>query len=165
MHRLGQAPLDTSDLFGVEAELKNVRGLSVARELGVERLVAADRPANDEVGQPAPAVVGERGLVDDACALTDGVFGGAGGDVPADFPRLSDKDDVIAERGEIRSLMSSPLRRMSRRAGCAGRVSVARRAQPRLERRQVRTGDEGREIRRRQDELAVDRSHVRMCPP
>ncbi len=57
VHLLGHAPLDARDLLGVEAELEDVRGPSVARELRVERLVAAVGPALDEVGEPAPAVV------------------------------------------------------------------------------------------------------------
>ena len=40
-----------------------------------------------------------------ARAVPHRVFGGAGGDVPADLPRLADPDDIIAKRGEVRSLV------------------------------------------------------------
>ena len=52
VHLLGHAALDASDLLGVEAELKDVRGPSVACELRVDRLIAAVGPAHDEVGSP-----------------------------------------------------------------------------------------------------------------
>ena len=62
---LGLAALDARELLVVEEELEDVGGLRGARELGVERLVGAVRLPHEEVGDAAPAVVGEDGLVDD----------------------------------------------------------------------------------------------------
>jgi len=64
---LDGAPLEASDLLGVEQQLQDVRRLGTARELGVDGLVAAAGPALEEVGEAAPAAIlaHEVGLVDD----------------------------------------------------------------------------------------------------
>ena len=57
--------------------------LGEAGELGVDDLVAAAvGAALDEVREPAPGAVGERGLVDDIGAVVDGLLGLAGGALP-----------------------------------------------------------------------------------
>ncbi len=77
---LGLAPLDARELLVVEEELEDVGGLRGARELGVERLVGAVRLLHQEVGDAAPAVVGEDALVDDVgLAGANRVGGGEGG--------------------------------------------------------------------------------------
>ena len=84
---LGLAPLDARELLVVEEELEDVGGLRGARELGVERLVGAVRLLHQEVGDAAPAVVGEDALVDDVgLAGADRVGGGEGG-APRSRPR------------------------------------------------------------------------------
>ena len=85
----------------------------------------------------------EGGLVDDGRAVAHGVFGGAGGDVPADLPRLADPDDVIAERGEVRSLVLVALAadEISMRVVAEGLRKLVERDGD-LERGQVRAGEE-----------------------
>jgi len=61
---LGHRALDPSDLLGVEAELQDVGGLGVARELRVNNLVAPVGLPLEEVGESAPAALDEAGLVD-----------------------------------------------------------------------------------------------------
>ena len=95
VHLLGHAALNACDLLGVEAELKDVRGPSVACELRVERLVAAVRLAHDEVGEPAPGTVDEDGLVDGLAAFAHGLRRLSGGGLPA-VAQGSDADDVTA---------------------------------------------------------------------
>ncbi len=65
MDVLDGASLDARDLLGVEHELEHVCGLGAARELGVDGLVRAVGLLLEEVCEPAPAALGERGLVDD----------------------------------------------------------------------------------------------------
>ena len=95
VHPLRPAALDASDLLGVEAELEDVRGPRVARELRVERLVAAVRLAHDEVGEPAPGAVDEGGLVDDLAAIAAWPLrSGRRRRSQLDLPGLGDVDDV-----------------------------------------------------------------------
>jgi hypothetical protein len=65
VHPLGEPPLNTPDLLGVERELEQVSRLARARELRVGDLVRPVREPLDQVGDPAPAAVLEGGLVDD----------------------------------------------------------------------------------------------------
>ena len=81
MHPLGHRALDPRDLLGVEAELQDVGGLRVARELRVDDLVAAVRLPLDEVGEPAPVAVDEARLVDDVGAGAHRLLGRARGGV------------------------------------------------------------------------------------
>ena len=70
VHGLGRAALDPRELLGVEAELEHVLRLGEAGELGVDDLVSvAVGAALDEVREPTPGAVGERGLVDDVGAV------------------------------------------------------------------------------------------------
>jgi len=75
VHALGRAALDAGELLGVVGELEDVLGPRAAGELRVDDLVGAVGKALEEVGDPAPAVVLEAGLVDDVCFVSlDGGF-------------------------------------------------------------------------------------------
>src|ERR1700681_1394431 len=63
MDALGLPRLETPEQLVVEAQLKDVRGLGAARELGVEGLVRSVLPENEEVRNPAPATICEDALV------------------------------------------------------------------------------------------------------
>ena len=123
----------------------------MARELRVERLVAAVRLAHDEVGEPAPGAVDEDGLVDDLAAVAHRLRrSGRRRSSQLVVPGLGDGDDVAAlvdEPLEVGSLVLVAL--------AADQVSVRVRAVRLLElaasdgelkRRQVRAGDEVREV-------------------
>ena len=105
-------PLDPRELLVVEEELEDVGGLGGARELGVERLVDAVRPAEQEVGDAAPVLVGEDALVDDVGrAGADRVGGRAGGAVVV-AARVVDLEDGLAlgaELLEVGALVLEPL--------------------------------------------------------
>jgi hypothetical protein len=72
VHRRRAPPGDPLDLLRVEAELNQVPGPRVPRELGVQRLVAPVRLPLEKVREPAPAAVREDGLVDDVRLLRNG---------------------------------------------------------------------------------------------
>src|SRR3954467_1486412 len=100
VHPDGAAALDALDLSVVEEQLEDVGGLGRATELGVVNLVGPVAEvgllvdADDEVGVADPAVVEERGLVDDLAALAHGGLGRGGALVATRV--LRDRDDVAA---------------------------------------------------------------------
>jgi hypothetical protein len=142
VHEFGVAPLNARELLTVEAELEHVLGPRVAGELRVDDLVGAVGEELEEVGDPAPAVVLELGLVDDVgFDLADGLYGFGGG------LRLGDGLALGTKLLEVAPLMLLAL------ATDQVRVEVdavwllelpARDVQ--LKRRQVRTGEERAEI-------------------
>ena len=77
VHQLRLGPLDPGQLLDVGADLEQRRRLDVARQLGVDDLVAPLAEgagainAQEEVGQPEPPPVEERGLVDHVVAPPD----------------------------------------------------------------------------------------------
>ena len=82
-----------------------MRRLRPPRELRVDDLVAPVRQALEEVGEPAPGAVDERGLIDERRTLADGLRRGGRRHLPAGVPGAPDFDDAGAERGEIRRLV------------------------------------------------------------
>ena len=162
MHRLGHAPLDPRELLGVEAELEHVLRLGAAGELGVDDLVGAVGEALDEVGEPAPGAVGERGLVDDVGAVVDGSLGLAGGALPVAVVEvdLGDRAPVRLEPGEVGGLVLVPLApdEVSVRVVPPGLVELAA-SDRELERRQVLARQEGVEVGRGEEQAAVAKAH------
>ena len=163
VHVLGHAALDTSDLLGVEAELEDVRGPRVARELRVERLVGAVRLAHDEVGEPTPGAVNEDGLVDDLATVAHRLLGLGGGDVPANLPGHRDAENITA-------VLDQPLKisRLVLIALAANQISVRVRAiwlldlalsNLDLQRREVCAGKETIEVRGRERGVCADGTH------
>ena len=79
IHSLGLQALDRGQLLHVRADLKQRGSLDVAGQLGVHHLVAPPAETagpldpDQEVRQPEPPPVEERGLVDDVVAAPDGV--------------------------------------------------------------------------------------------
>ena len=150
-------PLDPRELLVVEEELEDVGGLGAARELGVERLVDAVRPAEEEVGDAAPVLVREDALVDDVgLAVPDRVGGRAGGAVVV-AARVGDLEDglpVGAEVLEVGALVLEPLAEDQLRLLVLdlGPVELPARVRER-ERRQVLAGEEGRDVGRREMEV------------
>ena len=150
-------PLDPRELLVVEEELEDVGGLGGARELGVERLVDAVRPAEEEVGDAAPVLVREDALVDDVgLAGADRVGGRAGGAVVV-AARVGDLEDglpVGAEVLEVGALVLEPLAEDQLRLLVLdlGPVELPARVRER-ERRQVLAGEEGRDVGRRETEV------------
>ena len=129
VHRVRPAPLNPRELLGVEAELEHVSRLGPARELGVDDLVPAVRLPLEKVREPAPAPVDERRLVDDRRAVTNRLLGRGSRGVPADLPRIADRDDPVPERGEVAASCSSPLRRIRSAYGlCRNGRSISPRA-------------------------------------
>ena len=100
VHALRHASGDAPDLLGVEAKLEHVRRLAVTRELGVEGLVGAVRLKDDEVREPPPLAVDERGLVDHLAAGAHGVLGLASGALPIPVADV-DRDDVASVRDQL----------------------------------------------------------------
>ena len=91
VHLLRRASLDASNLLGVEAELKDVVGLRVPSELGVDDLVCAVGLKLEKVGAPAPPRgVFELRLVDDV----DGRLA----DEPSRVVSVARLDDGLAGR-------------------------------------------------------------------
>ena len=140
--------LDPRELLVVEEELEDVRGLRGARELGVERLVGAVRPAQEEVGDAAPALVREDALVDDVgLAVADRLRGRAGGAVAVALGSgiSSDGHPLGAQALEVGLLVLEPLAEDQLRLLVLdlGPVELAARVRER-ERRQVLAGQEGR---------------------
>ena len=77
VHALDRRALQPLDHFGVEEELKHVRGLGRPRELRVDRLVGSLRRLLEEVREAVPAAVLalEVRLVDDVgCAVAHGLL-------------------------------------------------------------------------------------------
>jgi hypothetical protein len=97
VHELGREPLDTSNLLGVEAELKDVIRLRVPSKLRVDDLVAAIGPTLEKVSAPCPAGgIVEDGLVDHvASAAADESLSVSG------VARLGDVPAGRAERSEV----------------------------------------------------------------
>jgi hypothetical protein len=85
VHPLGLRPLDCGQSLDVRADLQQCRGLYMARQLRVHHLVAprADGAwpldAQQEVREPEPPAVEERGLVDGVVAAPDCLGRGRGG--------------------------------------------------------------------------------------
>ena len=109
VHARRPAPLDPSELLGVEAELKQVSRFRSARELGVDDVVGPVRLKLEKVREPVPPVLDKRRLVDDRCPVANRLLGSGGGLVPADLMGIRDLGDAIAERGEISNLVLVPL--------------------------------------------------------
>jgi hypothetical protein len=99
VEELGLAPLDASDLLCVEAELEDVGRLRVPSELRVGDVVAPRAEARgrvdalEKVGDPAPAVVLEAGLVDHLGACAHRLLGRGG-------VRVLSLDDLLASVAE-----------------------------------------------------------------
>ncbi len=159
--------LDPRDLLGVEAELQDVRRLGGSGELRVDRLVPAVLPALEEVGEPAPAAVREIGLIDD---LRRG-----GPDrllrQPSRLRRVEalvvvrrDADDRPSgrlETGEVRLLVLVPLPEdeIAVRGVEVRLLELAARDGQR-QRRQVRAGEMGRQVGRREGQRVVENAHT-----
>jgi hypothetical protein len=167
---LGQPPLDPPDLLRVEDELEHGRRFPRPRELRVPGLVAPPAEvgrlvdADDEVGEPAPALAREDGLVDDLGAVAHRLLGERGGLVEV-APTEPDLDDLAAlglELGEVRPLVLIPLLGNQRRnVGARVRPGARAARDLELERRQIRAREVARQIGRRQEEPIVVESH---CP-
>ena len=100
MDAVGLAALDARELLVVEEELEDVGGLRRARELGVERLVGAVRLLHQEIGDPAPGLVGEDALVDHVGrAGADRLRRGEGGGLVV-AARVGDFENGLALRAE-----------------------------------------------------------------
>ena len=160
---LGLAPLDARELLVVEEELEDVGGLRGARELGVERLVGAVRLLHQEVGDAAPAVVGEDALVDDVgLAGADRVGGGEGGAlvVALRVGDLEDGEPLRAEALEVGVLVLEPLAKDQLRLLVLdlGPLDLPASVRER-ERRQVLAGEERRDVGRREVEAVVVKAH------
>ena len=144
------APLDERELLVVEEELEDVGGLRGARELGVERLVGAVRLLHQEVGDAAPAVAREDGLVDHVrLAGADRVGGGACGSVvvAVGVGELEDGEPLRAEALEVGALVLEPLAKDQLRLLVldVGPLDLPTRVRER-ERRQVLAGQERRDV-------------------
>ena len=150
MNVLRLAPLDERELLVVEEELEDVGGLRGARELRVERLVGAVRLLHQEVGDAAPAVAREDGLVDDVrLAGADRVGGGACGSVvvAVGVGELEDGEPLRAEALEVGPLVLEPLAKDQLRLLVldVGPLDLPARVRER-ERRQVLAGQERRDV-------------------
>ena len=161
---LGLAPLDARELLVVEEELEDVGGLRGARELGVERLVGAVRLLHQEVGDAAPALVGEDALVDDVgLAGADRVGGGEGGGfvVALRVGDLEDGEPLRAEALEVGVLVLEPLAKDQLRLLVLdlGPLDLPASVRER-ERRQVLAGQEGRDVGRREVQAVVVNVHA-----
>ena len=160
----GRAALDPRELLGVEAELEHVLRLGEAGELGVDDLVSvAVGAALDEVREPAPGAVGERGLVDDVGSVVDGSLGLAGGALPVAVVEgdLGDVAPLGLEPGQVGGLVLVPLApdEVSVRVVPPGLVELAA-SDRELERGQMLARQEGVEVGRREERAAVKRLHI-----
>jgi hypothetical protein len=161
----GQAARDPPDLLGVEAQLQHVRRLPAPGELRVDDLVAAVRLPLDEVRQPAPLPVHERGLVDDPGAGGERSLGLAGRPLPVPVALVAERDldDVaprVAQPLEVTRLVlvPEPLDEIPLRIRDLGPRQLAAR-DPKLELRQVRAGDPGRQVGRGERDGSVREAH------
>ena len=160
------APRDPLDLLGVEAELEDVGRLRVPGELRVHGLVGAVGPPLDEVGDAAPAVGDEDGLVDDVHVLRERFLRLAGRALPVEVGLEADLRDARAARavaGELGLLVRDPL--VAEQVGL--RVPLGRGrplAEPErdapLELRQMLAREIRRQVGGREDEPAGARLHV-----
>ena len=166
---LGQAALDAGDLLRVEGQLEHRGRLRGARELGVPDLVAPGAEAgrlvdaDQEVGPPAPAVAGERGLVDDVGPGAHRLLGGRAR--PAANPPSSNVivDDVAAVAVQLREerrlvLVALPGDEIGELVTAVRAAALAAR---RLELKsgQIWAGEVGREVGRREPEVAIAELH------
>ena len=121
VHLVRPAPLNPSELLGVEAELEDVRSLGPASELGVDDLVRPVGLKLEKVREPAPVPVDERRLVDDRRPVPNRLFGRSGRGVPTDLPRIADlrRRPRRAERGR-QPRARPPSAESGRRTGSAG---------------------------------------------
>jgi hypothetical protein len=159
--------LELGEPLAVEAQLQHVRGLRVPSELRVERLV---RPcaegrrrldSDEEVGEPAPPVARQRGLVDDVGARPhrrERLIAGLR-PVAVELDRRHAKP-VRAEPLEVRLLVLQPL---AEHELCllAGRRRLGQVSQRDLERLrgEVLAGEVGRHVGRREPDTPVDQLH------
>ena len=162
--------LDPADLLRVEGQLEHGGRLRRPRELGVPDLVApwaeARRRlvhADQEVGPPPPAVAGEGGLVDDVGAGAHRVLGGRGGGCRTRRPSTRDVDDVAAILAQLREerllvLVALPGDEVGELVPAVRPAALAARRLE-LEPRQIRAGEVGREVGRREPEVAVAELH------
>jgi hypothetical protein len=166
MHRSGPTALDARHLLGVEAELKDVRGLGAPRELGVDHLVAAVRLALEKVGQTAPRALGERGLVDHRRACADGRLGLGHRPRPVELVRVVDAHDLVAQRGQVPRLVLVALAadQLGVRVVAERPLELLARHRE-LERRQVRAGEEADQVGRREAEAATLGAHSSIVAP
>src|SRR5262249_13519525 len=163
VHPLRPAPLNPSELLGVEAKLKQVRRLGPPSELGVDDLVRAVRLQLEEVRVPAPAVRGEARLVDDVCACgANHLFGAPRGALPivAVGAKVGDGEPGLFEpRHGLRLVrISLSPNQISVRVD-PNRPSDLASRNGNLERRQMRAREEVVEICRREQQLTVIRTH------
>ena len=164
----GREALDRRDPLAVEAELEDVGGLRVPRELRVERLVAPRAEvggrvdAEEEVGDAAPAVADERRLVDDLDAGAHRLLGLARAALPVDglAGEIDDLPALVPQPLEVGLLVLVALAEDQ-----LGLVVLERRrdelAARDLERkgREVLAGEVGRHVGRRQRERSVAELH------
>jgi hypothetical protein len=159
---LDRRRLDARHLLGVEAELQHVGGLRRAGELRVDGLVPSLLHALEEVREPPPAAVGEVRLVDHVRRTgPDRVLG-----EPCGLGRIEslvvvrrDPDDrapVRDEAVEVRLLVLVPLAEdeVAVRGVEVRLLELAARDGER-QRRQMRAGEVGREVGRREGERCV----------
>ncbi len=170
---LDRCALDARDLLGVEAELQDVSRLRRAGELRVDRLVPPVRLALEEVREATPPAVREVGLVHDVRrAGPDRLFRQPSrlGRIEAVVVVRRDADDRPSSRlepGEIRLLVLVPLAEdeVAVRGVEVRLLELAARDGER-QRRQVRAGEVGREVGRRERERGVgEKSHTTSIGP
>ena len=110
VHPLGREPLDRGQLLHVRADLQQRGRPDVAGELGVHHLVAPGAETagpldpDQEVRQPEPPPVEERGLVDDVVAALDGLASGPGRGLQSRPP--------VGQAAVLRDPGHSPARRL-----------------------------------------------------
>ena len=157
VHEPRGAALDPRDLLRVEAELEDVRGLRVPRELRVDDLVGAVRLELEEVGAPRPAGgVVEDGLVDHV----DGSPRGSGARRRRRRPARRRACRWRAARRGTPPRAPRPSAGSGRPAGSRPAAAPARRARLELQRDEMLAVEEVVQQRRRKIRRIWNRSHL-----